>query len=234
VSSILDALEKLESRRTHAIGPEPPRRKRRSVTPLLAGAALLAFAAGIGLTVVWLRPVESPSAPNPATVTTPAPTTPPPAVARVAPPSTVAGVAPPPRPAPPRHVEQPWAEVVTPPGPRDAAQTPPSAAAPAVRNAARERPTGRAEATPTAAEPAPPPTTRAATASRPADAPEVRVSFLVYSGTPERRSVVLATEGRLVTLHEGEDSGGLSVTQILPDGVELTWQGQSFKVPARD
>jgi hypothetical protein len=235
VSSILDALEKLESRRTHASGPEPPRRRRRSVTPLLAGAALLAFAAGIGLTVVWLRPVESTSAPNPATVTTPVPTTPPPTVARVAPPSIVARVAPPPTPALPRPVEQPWAEVVTPPGPRDVAQTPPSTAAPAVRNATRERPANRAEATPAAAaEPAPPPTTRAATAARPAGAPPVRVSFLVYSGAPERRSVALSIDGGLVTLHEGEDSGGLSVTQILPDGVQLTWQGQSFKVPARD
>jgi hypothetical protein len=226
VSSILDALEKLESRRTHPSGPEPPRRTRRSVTPLLAGAALLAFAAGIGLTVVWLRPVESTSAPSTATVTAPGPTTPPPTVARVAPPST---------PAPSRPVEQPWAEVVMPPGPRDVAQTPPSAAAPAVRTAARERPPDRAEAPPTAAaEPAPPPTTRAAKAARPAGAPPVRVSFLVYSGAPERRSVALSIDGGLVTLHEGEDAGGLSVTQILPDGVELIWQGQSFKVPARD
>jgi hypothetical protein len=225
VSSILDALEKLESRRTQAGGPEPPRRSRRSLTPLLAGAALVAFAAGIGLTVVWLRPVESESAPSTATVATPASTIPPRTVARVAPP--------PPTPAPPRAVEQPWAEVVTPPGPRDVAQAPPPA--PAARTAARERPAERTEPAPAAAaEPAPPPTAPAATAARPADAPEVRVSFLVYSNTPGRRSVVLATEGRLVTLHEGENSGGLSVTQILPDGVDLTWQGQSFRVPARD
>jgi hypothetical protein len=62
----------------------------------------------------------------------------------------------------------------------------------------------------------------------------VRVSFLVYSGAPERRSVALTVDGGLVTLHEGQESGGVSVARILPDGVELTWQGQSFKVPARD
>jgi hypothetical protein len=63
----------------------------------------------------------------------------------------------------------------------------------------------------------------------------VRVSFLVYSTAPERRSVALnIDDAGLVTLHEGEDSGGLAVAQILPDGVELTWQGQSFTVPARD
>jgi hypothetical protein len=74
-----------------------------------------------------------------------------------------------------------------------------------------------------------------AAAARPAGAPGVRVSFLVYSSAPDRRTVALAIDqAGLVTLHEGETSNGLSVAQILPDGVELTWQGQSFKVRARD
>ena len=231
MSSILDALEKLESRRAQASGPEPPRRTRRSVTPLLAGAALLAFAAGIGLTAMWLRPVESVPAPTKASVTPPAPTIPP---------ATVAHVAAPPPPAPPRPTEQPWAEVVTPPTPRDAPAAPAPASATAARAPVRERPADRAEPAAAAAGEAaaaveaPPPPARAAAAARPAGAPAVRVSFLVYSGTPERRTVALSIDGGLVTLHEGEDSGGLSVAQILPDGVELTWQGQSFKVPARD
>jgi hypothetical protein len=63
----------------------------------------------------------------------------------------------------------------------------------------------------------------------------VRVSFLVYSNAPERRSVALTIDdGGLVTLQEGQEASGLSVVQIQPDGVELAWQGQSFTVRARN
>ena len=71
------------------------------------------------------------------------------------------------------------------------------------------------------------------------------VSHQIYSFSPPKRFQLPLYRGKpypptrfdqagLVTLHEGESSNGLSVAQILPDGVELTWQGQSFKVPARD
>jgi hypothetical protein len=221
VSSILDALEKLESRRAPGGGPEPPRRTRRGRTPLLAGAAVVAFAAGIGTTIVWLRSAAELPTPTPPAVATPAETTP-------------SVTNPPP-------AEQPWAEVVTPPASRRFEEKPiPDAdAAVAARGPARERGAGRVAPVPAPpaapaaepeAEPAPAPR-----AARPAGAPSVRVSFLVYSSSPARRSVALAIdETGLVTLHEGEDAGGLSVAQILPDGVELTWQGQAFTVPARN
>jgi hypothetical protein len=207
VSSILDALEKLEARRTPGGGLEPPRPGRRTRTPLLAGAALTAFAAGIGLTVVWLRPTPE-AGPAPASVTTAhiVPPSPP-----AAPPATVAPM------APVRAAEQPWGEVVASPSPRRVEAPPPPEA---------RGPEPVATATPVAA-PAP--------AARPAGAPAVRVSFLVYSNAPERRSVALTIdEAGLVTLREGEESNGLSVAQILPDGVELTWQDQSFTVRARN
>lgn len=195
------------------------------MTPLLAGAAVVAFAAGIGMTV-WLRPasdVASPPLAPPPPAAAPVPTTPPPTV------------------APARAAEQPWAEVVTPPLPPRFEEKPLPEGPVAARAPARERGAGHTVPQPAAARPAPPPAAPAAEpaaaprTARPAGAPAVRVSFLVYSTSPERRSVALAIdEAGLVTLHEGEDANGLSVAQILPNGVELTWQGQSFTVPARD
>jgi hypothetical protein len=80
------------------------------------------------------------------------------------------------------------------------------------------------------AEPEPPPVRRA-----PAGAPDVRLSFLLFSPSPERRSVALAIDnGSLQTLHEGESTGGLEVVRILPDRVDLRWQGEAFTVRARD
>jgi hypothetical protein len=214
MSSILDALEKLESRRAAGASPEPPRQRPRSPTPLLAGAALVAFVAGIGLTAAWMRGVPEVAAPA-----LPGPSAP---VAAPAPPATLQEA---PRAAAARVVEAPWAEVVTPPAPRRAAEGP---------DATNTADTFAAVATtadpePHASEAAPP------AAPRPAGAPSVHVSFLVYSTTPERRSVALTIDdGGLVTLREGEASGGLSVVQILTDGVELAWQGESFVVRARN
>jgi len=74
-------------------------------------------------------------------------------------------------------------------------------------------------------------------ASRPTPAPPppaVRLSFLVYSPSAERRSVVLATQGGgLTTLHEGERAGDIEVTRILPDSVELRYQGNVFTITPR-
>ena len=70
----------------------------------------------------------------------------------------------------------------------------------------------------------------------PAGAPAVRLSFLLYSPAPGRRTVALAIENRgLETLHEGEaSSDGVEVVRILPDRVELGWNGEHFTVRARD
>jgi hypothetical protein len=63
----------------------------------------------------------------------------------------------------------------------------------------------------------------------------VRLSFLLFSPSPERRSVALAIDGgSLQTLHEGEATGGLQVVRILPDRVDLSWEGAPFTVRARD
>ena len=62
----------------------------------------------------------------------------------------------------------------------------------------------------------------------------VRLSFLVYSPSAERRSVVLAMDGTLVTLHEGESAGNVEVARILPDAVELRYEGRLFTVRPRD
>ncbi|TMA97733.1 MAG: hypothetical protein E6J70_15100 [Deltaproteobacteria bacterium] len=71
--------------------------------------------------------------------------------------------------------------------------------------------------------------------SRPAPHPTVRLSFLVYSPSAERRSVVLATEGgSLTTLREGERVGDIEVERILPDRVELRYEGRVFTVRPRD
>lgn len=217
MSSILDALEKLESRRAAGESPEPPRHRPRSATPLVIGGALVAFAAGIGFTAAWLRPAPTP------TLVAAAPTATPPAVA--APPATPP-VAPATVAAAPRPLEQPWAEVVTPPIVRRAPE--PSAAAAEPRADDGVPPDDVASAPEPTAEPAPraPPP--------PAGAPSVRVSFLVYSSVPERRSVALTIdEGGLVTLQEGQQSGEVSVVEILPDAVALAWQGQAFTVPAQ-
>src|SRR5206468_4064688 len=97
-------------------------------------------------------------------------------------------------------------------------------------------PPARAPATPPAAPPptapAPPGAVHASPGETvlsrpPAGAPRVQLSFLVFSQTPERRSVVLAIDGgSLVTLHEGETAAGLEVARILPDRVHLRMGGQ--------
>ena len=70
--------------------------------------------------------------------------------------------------------------------------------------------------------------------NRPVARPAVRLSFLVYSPSAERRSVVLAMDGTLVTLREGESAGNVEVARILPDAVELRYEGRLFTVRPRD
>jgi hypothetical protein len=68
----------------------------------------------------------------------------------------------------------------------------------------------------------------------PAGAPAIRLSFLVYSRVPARRTVAFSVDGNLVTLHEGEESHGVGVQRIFPDHVELSHGGQAFVVRPRD
>ena len=63
----------------------------------------------------------------------------------------------------------------------------------------------------------------------------MQLSFLVYSQTPGRRTVVLSIDGgSLVTLREGETAAGLTVARILPDRVHLRLGAQVFAVRPRD
>ena len=274
MSSILDALEKLERTRPPTMEPvpvvvPPPRRTRVIV---LIGSA---FAAGAVLALGLLRsrpavtpevvppalgapeakqpavePVATPPAPaapgqeaippKPEPVSAPPPPQPaaPPQPDAAAPPAATATPAvatapaadaphppapevlaaarpvPPPSPAEPR----PWAQPAAPPSPPP--PPPPEIAAPP-----------RGAPVPTYAHLEPPAVRRP-----PAGAPAVRLSFLLYSPAPGRRTVALAIENHgLETLHEGETSNdGVEVVRILPDRVELGWNGERFTVRARD
>ena len=69
----------------------------------------------------------------------------------------------------------------------------------------------------------------------PPSAPRIQISFLVYTRVPERRAVWLSIDGgSLITLHEGEASGGIEVARILPDRVHLRHNGSLFLVRTRN
>ena len=69
----------------------------------------------------------------------------------------------------------------------------------------------------------------------PPNAPRIQISFLVYTRVPERRAVWLSIDGgSLITLHEGETSGGIEVARILPDRVHLRHNGSLFLVRTRN
>jgi hypothetical protein len=237
VSSILDALAKLEASRQPTGLLEPgrppaPPARRPLATMLVVGAFVAG--AGVAAVVLWRRPVEAPAV-MPAIM--PAPPPPPPTVMAEAP--VVAPVTPEPvvvarapvdglRTAPPVAApagqDLPWARTVTPPAP------PPAEPAPSTgRLAVALAP--RAEPPSLPAVPAEPPPV----ARPPEGAPNIRLSFLLYSAHPERRSVALTIDGGgLTTLHEGDDHEGVEVVRIRPDGAELRWQGEVFTVEARD
>ncbi len=273
MSSILDALEKLESAGPPT-GPSPGGRiprppRRRPWAPLLLVAT---FAAGVGVTAVLLRgqagqtTEPAPVAPPPTLVARAAPEPPAPAAepTAAAPAPAVGGpapAAPTPSAAPPAAVPAAIAAAPKPaaPPPRaDASasfaprKTAPAAVPPTIAAAGVERPWAQATPAPsTDAEDAPPPpsTPRLAMAlaarpapiesavpSRPpAGAPPIRLSFLLYSAAPDRRTVALSVSGSgLTTLHEGEDIDGFEVVRIFPDRAELRWQGETFVLRARD
>jgi hypothetical protein len=269
VSSILDALEKLERSRPPTIEPvpvivPPPRRTRAIV---LAGSA---FAAGAVLALGLLRgrpavapqavplPPEAPEAKR--EPVEPVPTPPAPAAQEAIAPKPEPVRPPPPQAAPPPQPDAaaPPAGTVAPAVATAPTADAPHPAVPDVLAAARPvPPPSPAEPRPwaqAAAAPPPPPPPEVAAAPRaapvptyahleppavrrpPAGAPAVRLSFLLYSPAPGRRTVALAIDNRgLETLHEGESSNdGVEVVRILPDRVELGWNGEHFTVRARD
>jgi hypothetical protein len=67
----------------------------------------------------------------------------------------------------------------------------------------------------------------------PAGAPEIHVSFLIYSAAPERRQVSLTIDnGPLLTLHEGQSAGSISLVRILRDRIHVEQGGRTFSVRA--
>src|SRR5205814_10614514 len=113
---------------------------------------------------------------------------------------------------------------LTPPAP-----APPAAASPPVAVAARP-PTPPPAFTPDAPRPAPPPPDE----RPPPDAPQIQLSFLVYSRVPERRTVTFTVDGgSMVTLHEGESAYGVAVERIFSDHVQVSHRGRSFAVRPR-
>ena len=244
MSSILDALEKVEASERWAPPAVPARPVGRSKLRLAAIAAGAAFAAGAGVAALVLRHA---AAPEPARVSSAAPAVEP---ARVAPlPAAPVPPAPAPANAPPTPVaaEPPAPAAAIPPKPDAAAPAAPAEApAPMPAVAAPPRPVAAAAPTSAATRAAPADASRQAAVAaveprrepsdeRPAPHPTVRLSFLVYSPSAERRSVVLATEGgSLTTLREGERVGDIEVERILPDRVELRYEGRVFTVRPRD
>ena len=245
MSSILDALKKLEAAEAPpARAPAIPRERPRALGLTAAGIAL-AFGAGAGSTF-FLRAGHAPAL-APAVA---APSRPPtaPVVAVEPPPPTPAAVvvealplAAPAAPLPQAAVdaEPPRARVAA------AASAPPPVAPPAVRPPEPPAVARRAEPPPARApaaaesslpdaESTPPPPLEVLS-RLPAGAPHVQVSFLFYSRVPERRTVLLSVDGSSTeTLHEGERAGDLEIARILPDRVHVRWSGALYSVRARD
>jgi hypothetical protein len=56
----------------------------------------------------------------------------------------------------------------------------------------------------------------------------------MYSSQPARRSVALSLPGAgMSTLREGEYFQGVRVLEILPDAVDLEWNGMRYRASAR-
>jgi hypothetical protein len=63
----------------------------------------------------------------------------------------------------------------------------------------------------------------------------VLVNVLLYSPVAERRTVSLTVDGGdMVTLREGEKTGTIEVTRILPERIHVRWDGRLFAVDARE
>jgi hypothetical protein len=263
VSSILDALEKVEATRgplaPGGIGGAPAPRRPWTIVALV----VVAVVAGAGGAALLLA--RKPATPEPA----PAPAAEPVAVTQA--PAKRAGsakhAAVVPKPTAPPALAPARAPVAPPPAPPTVAPsaTAPMAVGSAPRVAApvpapepgmRERPWGTEPEAPkppaslvlgTGSRAVPPPVPYPPTpqpevqeppqriaSKTPTGAPRLRVSFLVYSSIAERRSVALTIDsGSLTTLREGEESNGVEVVRIRPNGVDVRWQGETFALEVR-
>jgi hypothetical protein len=84
-------------------------------------------------------------------------------------------------------------------------------------------------------EPEPPPEDEGVLERPPPGAPRVQLSFLVYSSVPARRTVLLSVGGAgLVSLHEGESTGGVVVQRIFANRIHVRHGGDVFVVHPRD
>jgi hypothetical protein len=217
VSSILEALRKIEAAEPPGIHARPAPTGEGRPRHRAAAGLVVAFAAGVALAFWWLA-AERPTEPSS------------PAVPARPPRAPTAALA---RPAPPPPLAQAAALPVAPPAPAPGVGEAPRghvalAAPPAVTAAGPSRqpprePAARLEVVPAAALPPP------------AALPRVQVGFLVYSRVPERRSVTVSIDGAgLVTLHEGDSFAGVEVSRILPDRVQLRHEGKVFVAEPRD
>jgi hypothetical protein len=249
VSSILEALRKVEAReeRRPIRLPPPAPRPRARLALLVALAAFVAGAVAVAMFIAF-RPGASPEPDETQ-------------VASATPPAEPAAT-PPPVPAAPTPAETapvpsaPGAQVVSPPpAATDATAAP--LVAPVDEAAVDElpadpdvpeqitilRPAPEAAAEPDAPEaevtveaiPAParaePPVE--VLPGPPKGAPEIHVSFLIYSAVPERRVVTMTiNSGPLVTLHEGQRSGEISLVRILRDRIHVDHNGRIYSVRA--
>jgi hypothetical protein len=225
VSSILDALRKLEAAETPGgARPVVAAPAGRRLLPLAVGALVVSFASGAGV-AVWLRRADPPPAPvlavpdaipdavpevapvaaAPPVTAAPAPATAAPAPAEVAPaPPAMEPVAA----TPEREPLPPAAPVAAPsdlaaerPRGRVASAAPEPAPAPARAPVVRPVPappveTARLPEPPPAAAPPPvEPATADVLTRPPPGAPRVRLNFLVWSRVPARRTVTLSIDG---------------------------------------
>jgi hypothetical protein len=56
----------------------------------------------------------------------------------------------------------------------------------------------------------------------------IGVESIRFAAAPEQRSVTLRLDGRRVTLHQGERSGGIEVQLIMDDGAYLNRGAEVF------
>ena len=225
MSSILDALKKLEAAEAPPAHQPAVVRERPRATGLTAAGIALAFGAGAGLTfflraghapapappVERVAPPEPAAAPSPPPAAAPEPPPPAPVVAAeppapppAAPPPALTDALPPAAPVAPLpqaavDAEPPRARVAA------AAPAPPPVAPPVVRPPEPPTVAHRAEPppprAPAAADGSPPEAESAPLPPLellprlPAGAPRVQVSFLFYSPVAERRTVLLSVDG---------------------------------------
>lgn len=254
MSSILEALRKVEAReqRRPIRLPPPPPRPRARLAALVAAGAFVAGGSAVAL-IIAFRP-SAPPEPVASAETKVASVTPPaepaavspPAPAVPAPPSTpgASDASPPPpsaaataTPLAAREATPPPADVPT----DDASEAPGDEAEvdsdvpeqiTILRPAPEAAPEAevQVEALPTPA-PAEPPVD--VLPGPPLGAPEIHVSFLIYSAVPERRVVSMTiNNGPLVTLHEGQRSGDIALVRILRDRIHVDHNGRIYSVRA--